>query len=82
MLLRDNTYRNDGIRQIYERDDSQDPRTGRITTSLLSQFSHHGIFALCLLLKALKSKHLLVEIVTVQALQERRNLAVLGNLAL
>jgi hypothetical protein len=82
MLLHDNTYRNDGTRQIYERDDSQDPHAGRITTSLLSQFSHDGISVLCLSLKALKSEQLLVEIVAVQALQERRNLAVLGNLAL
>jgi hypothetical protein len=68
MLLHDNTYQNDGTRQIYERDDSQDLHAGRITNSLLSQFSHDGIFVLCLSLKALKSKHLLVEIVAVQAL--------------
>jgi hypothetical protein len=82
MLLHDNTHRNDGTRQIHERDDSQDPHAGRITISLLSQFLHDGIFVLCLSLKALESKHLLVEILAVQALQERRNLAALGNLAL
>jgi hypothetical protein len=80
MLLLDNTYRNDGTWQIYECDDSQDPHAGRITTSLLSQFSHDAIFVLCLSLKALESEHLLVEIVAVQALQERRDLAALGIL--
>jgi hypothetical protein len=68
MLLHDNTHRNDGTRRLYERDDSQDSHAGRITTSLLSQFSRDGIFVLCLSLKALESKHLLVEIVAVQAL--------------